>query len=279
MSHRIFLLSFAAFCALAAAGCRSEKTLPHAASPRVVTYSPALTSMVFAMGLGDHVVGVGNFCRLPAGQDRPRVGDLNVRAEAILAVEPDLILCQQKVEDFAAVRAADDDLRVELIPIETLADIAAAARRIGQLLGEPQTGERAAAAFEARLRQVAEAAPEGKPVRALFVMGTESPSVAGPGTFLAEMIELAGGVNAGADVPGMQAWRGARLELIARANPQVLIVLADPGKADAARAYWQDKLPARVVVVTDDNWIRPGTHIADMAEEMLTILHAGGLRS
>ena len=76
-----------------AAGCDEQAPDTDTPHPRLITYSPAITQMVFDMGLGDHVVGITKFCRLPEGQSRPVVGDnLNIRIEPILSVQPDLIL-------------------------------------------------------------------------------------------------------------------------------------------------------------------------------------------
>ena len=71
--------------ALGLCGCPDRDRQRSAASPRIISFSPALTGIVFEMGLGDHVVGVTKYCELPPGQSRPVAGDAqNVNPEKIL---------------------------------------------------------------------------------------------------------------------------------------------------------------------------------------------------
>ena len=79
---------FSALLIICVAGC-ARKGQSNAPSPRLVTLSPALTTIVFEMGLGDHVVGVTGFCQLPEGEQRPIVGNaLNIRTEPSMQLSP-----------------------------------------------------------------------------------------------------------------------------------------------------------------------------------------------
>ena len=103
--------------ALGLCGCPKRDRQDQAESPRIISYSPALTGIVFDMGLGDHVVGVTTYCVLPPEQTRPKVARTNV--EKILHLRPDVILIQQASKDFDAVREADQHIRIEHFQIET----------------------------------------------------------------------------------------------------------------------------------------------------------------
>ena len=71
---------------LSLAGCDRADHRDDTPRPRIVTLSPALTAIVFDMGLGDHVVGVSEYAAPPDGQSRPIVGDSqNVRTTRLAA--------------------------------------------------------------------------------------------------------------------------------------------------------------------------------------------------
>jgi len=253
------------------------------ASPRVVTFSPALTRIVFDMGLGDHVVGVTRLCRLPPGEDRPRVGDaFGVNAEAVLSVRPDLLLVQSSsLARFQGIRQIDPHVRIEGFVIETLADLQDAIARIGRLLGREDLSRRALERFRRKLREVSRQVAGRPRPRVLFVMGTDRPAVAGKETFIHEMIELAGGVDAAEDIPGRARYRQTHIDAIVAAAPEVLICqVSAPSRAEAARKYWLrwEQLPAarqgRVFVVSDPDWSIPSTRTADLVETLAEMIHA-----
>ncbi|KKK90310.1 hypothetical protein LCGC14_2724310, partial [marine sediment metagenome] len=187
----------------AAAGCGKEPAPATAPRPRLVTFSPALTAIVFDMGLGEHVVGVTSYCVLPAGQDRPVVGDrVKLNAEAILSMSPDAVLIQQDAKAFSGVRKVNPKIRIEQFEIERLADITSAIGRIGRITGKEAVAEEFKKGFQARLAAVrAKAKGRARP-RVLFVLGYDKPYVAADDNFIHDLIELAGGVNAGAEVVG-----------------------------------------------------------------------------
>lgn len=281
-NHKPARASFRAACFLLAASaaisCKSDEQ-SDVPAPRTIPYSPALAEMLYALELDDHVVAINDYARQVPDRDVPRVGDYNPNVELVLSTRPDLILIQQQPEAFAPVVQADEDIQVEHFSIERLADIPAAVRRIGGLMDAEDRADQAAEGFKAQLASLQGRAARTRPVRAMFVMGTDLPAVAGDETFLGEMIDLAGGVNVGEQIPGQTPWRNTRLELIIKAAPEVLIVKAGQAEADQARQWWMQwtDIPAvanrRVHVVTDDRWVRPGLHLAALAQRLYIMLH------
>ena len=256
------------------AGCRKEMPLPQAKRPRIVSFSPALTQIVFDMGLGEHVVGVTRYCQLPAGQSRPVVGDAyNVSGEAILALRPEVVLIQQDPKAFEGLRRRDPSIRIEHFEIETLTDIASAMERIGQIAGRTELGSDRKEQFLAELESVRARAPLP---RVLFTDGHEPPLVAGKGTFIHQMVELAGGVNAAANYKG---WVNLNKEAIQAAAPDVLICRTDAGQEEAVKARWMGlpNLPAartgRVYMVTDRDWTIPSARMAKLARRLSEMMY------
>lgn len=267
---------------LVGAGCDRPAARPEAASPRIVSHSPALTRILIDLGLSEHIVGVTRYCPPVPDANVPAVGDLTrVNTEAILATAPDVVLIQQKPQDFELLGKVDPDIRVEHFRIDRLEDIPLAARRIGDIVGKPGVARRAVESFRARLQSVrATVARRGRP-GVLFVMGTTRPNVHAEGSFVDDLIEVAGGVNAAGSIPGNQAWRKATLETIAAAAPEVLIVQSPSAQAAAAREYWSrwKQIPAvangRLHVVTDSGWMTPSLELAELAGKLADMLHPG----
>jgi iron complex transport system substrate-binding protein len=259
-------------------GCRRAAAPTNVPPPRIVTYSPALTGMLFDMGLGDHVVGVTGQCQLPPGQARPVVGDsYSVNAEAIAAVEPDLVLIQQKPEVFDALRKVKPNVRIEHFDIETLADIAAALERIGKLAGDEKLGVRAREGFHARLAEVRQQMKDSPRPKVLFLIAYQydKPGTGGERSFVHELIDIAGG----ADAAGRYTrWADLDASTILSLQPDVLVVWTRPSSLDQARQYWQGfaglNVPKdRIFVVTDPNWTIPSPRIADLAGELAKMVH------
>ena len=274
-------------CSLAAAalaGCAKPAPTSAPAQVRIVSFTPAITQILFDMGLGEQVVGVTRFCKLPAGVERPRLGDaMSLNAEAILAVRPTVIFTQSGTRKFQGVRDIRPDVQVVQVMLESLGDVSAAIDRIGQAVGRADLARTCRATFDAKIQAVRQGVAGRTKPRVLFVMGTDRPTAAGPGTFIADMIVAAGGANAGADVSGAARWRPTHIEAILKAAPDVLICQAFPAdRAEEARKYWLKwrDLPAakagRVYVVTDDHWTIPSTQLAELAPKLAEMIHRKG---
>lgn len=262
-------------------GCSDDRPGDSRVRPRIVSFSPALTQILFDMALGDHVVAVTTQCMLPPGQNRPTVGDaLHADAEGILAVKPDVVLIQmKKSEELESVRRVNPKIRIEHFEIESLDDVARAIERIGRIVGKPGPAAKVAGRFAEQLDAVRRRVWGLPRPRALFVIGHERPFVPGKGTFVHDMIELAGGVNAGDPGQPHRLWRSADIEEIMAARPDVVICEAQDDQQDRARDYWLrvPGLPAaeagRVHVVTDRRWTIPSTYSPVLAGRLAAMLH------
>jgi len=246
-----------------------------AARPRLVTFSPALTSMVFDMGLGDHVVGVSSYCKLPQGQQRPGGGSvLSVRAEPILAARPDVILAHMKKKHFDTITRINPEIRIEYFNFEKLLDIAEAMERIGQIVNHPEKGAQAKKQFFKKLEHAKALAKSLPTKRVLFVTGYKNPLGAGKDTFIHEMIELAGGVNVLGE--SFSGWKKPSLETIMKLSPEIIICQCSSNHQVQAVEYWHKLLgqDIQVQAVTNSNWTIPAGHLAEYTIQLAQTLHA-----
>jgi len=245
------------------------------ATPRTVAFSPALAALTCDVGLGNHLVGVSAFCHLPQGIDAPILGHaLNVRMEPILAVQPDVLLVQMDPHHFAPLRAVNPNIRIEHFTIETLADIAESMTRIGASIGQEEKAETARRHFEDKIAGFRDAVEGRSKLRVLFVLGFQNPAAPGSGTFIDELIDVAGGINI--MKPEYQGWQNPSLETLIRLDPEVIVCQADPARQMDAIAYWTrvgHKNPRTVFAVTDPTWTIPSAGIVDHIEELIQMLH------
>lgn len=263
-----------------ASGAVAEPPQP---ARRVVSMNPSLTRMLVALDARDVLVGVDEFSGRaePAVAALPRVGGLySPSLEAVVALRPDLVVLVPSVEqrDFrarlealgVAVRAFD--------PVsfdEVLAVIEALGRHVGR---EREAQERVAAIRSTR--DAVRRATAGRPrPRAAFVLQREPLFVVGRGSFLDEMIALAGAENVGAALG--EPWPRASLEWLVAQAPEVLID-SDDDAVPAAR-FWSrwPSLPAvthdRVIVVDEGVATLPGPDLDRALLLLARALHGDGL--
>ena len=267
--------------------------LPLQANPqRIISASPSITEMLYALGAGDRVVGVTNFCHYPPEVRRKaKVGSyLEPNMEAILGLRPDLVVVLEEHGELQN-RLKRVGLEVEVIQHNDLAGIERSLKTLAERLGEPRAGEREAAKVRdglARIRARAAALPKRKTV---FVIGrtpgtVQDLMVVGQGPFLNELIEAAGGENLFRQAIGYYP-RIPREEIYAGA-PEVIVDMGDMAVTDGVteahkrsvvelwrRAFPQ--LPAvraeRVYAVAEDHFVVPGPRVVDAARALLEMIH------
>jgi iron complex transport system permease protein len=256
--------------------------------PRVISFSPAITTIIHELGLDDRLVGVTTHCPPVPGRDLPRVGDqFNFSLQQILQLRPDLLLTQSSQEHFRSLEKIAPHIRVVNLQIETLEDIPETAAEIAKLLADSTKLPAAVTEFKtvlrtsrARARQAAPDVRTGRAPRVLFLMGTDRPTAAASGTFLHDMIRLTGAVNAGDELPGRPVWRETTLQAIHDVRPDVLLCQEyNPARQDATREYWMqwNDLPAvrqdRVHILTDPSWTIPSLQLAEKLPRLFEMIH------
>jgi len=211
---------------------------------RIVSLAPATTELVFALGLGDRLVGRTRWCDYPpAAQRVADVGDgIAPNVEAVAARKPDLVLLYAS----PANRPAADRLAALGIPVAALAlDRAADLRRdavlIGGLADATHAADSLVAAFDSLRTVVAhEARRRAGPRPKVYVdVWADPPMTVGGGSYLQEVVDDAGGDNLFDDVRASSAT--VSLEAIARRDPDVILVLqTDTARSPdlAARPGW-----------------------------------------
>ena len=121
----------------------------------IVSIAPSITETLFALGLGDRVVGVSKFSNYPPEvKEIPCIGGhLDPNLEAILALKPDLvIMLEEQRESLSAL--AKLNLETLVVNHQTTSGIIDSFRRIGRVCGRGPEGRRMAQDYEDRLKQI-----------------------------------------------------------------------------------------------------------------------------
>jgi iron complex transport system substrate-binding protein len=217
---------------LAFAGCVQEHPDPtHATSDyrRIISFAPSITETLFALGLGNRVVGVTRFCYFPLEVKKiPKVGGyLDPNYEMILSLKPDLVLLLQEHSQLADF-LTKNKVRFVRIDNENLEGILNSFTIIGRLCGKE--AEAGSLIKEIRAETVSDTVRTRRP-RMLVCIGRDNPGsgmvakafIAGPKTFYSDLICSAGGVNAYTDT--VFAYPEFSSEGIMRLAPDIIVDL------------------------------------------------------
>jgi iron complex transport system substrate-binding protein len=259
---------------------------------RIVSTAPNLTEILFALGVGDRVVGVTPYCNHPPeARDLPKIGGLlDPNFEALVALEPDLIVLLRSAEHHrpALERLG---LRTLVVPHRNLEGMLQAIEMLGTAVGREEEARRTVADFRGRLERVAErVAGRGRP-RVLLVIerdysaGLASVTVAAANAsydLYDRVIEIAGGKNACPQ--SATPFPPVSTEGLLWMNPEVIVELVPPAAersldVEAIRRQWQE-LPeleavknVRVHVIDDDFAMIPGPRFVRLVEKLAELLH------
>ena len=245
---------------------------------------PAATDLIVAMGEGDRLVGVSTYDTDPAVAGLPRVGDyLTVDWERLAELKPAVMVVQfapDRAPPGLLDRAAAMGATVVNVRIDRLDDVYATLATLGDAMGTATPARATADRIRARLRAVEAQVAGRPPVRTFLAFDADLTQSAGPGTFLDDVLTIAGGANAlPADAPAYPTVDRERLVALAPEAVVALLPGATPrvvGRAKGALRQTPD-LPAvragRTQVLTDDWVLLPGSHVADLAEALADALH------
>ncbi|QJD84943.1 ABC transporter substrate-binding protein [Cohnella herbarum] len=261
------------------------------APEKIVSTSVSETEILYALGLGDKVVGVSDYDNYPPEVlDKPKVGGVSEpNVEAIMALEPDLVITGISIKDTAVEKFRSLGLKLVKTEPKTVEDVLGNITLFGQITDKQAEAEALVAQMREDIRKVTEAAATIKPEEKKKVFIEFSPGwTVGKGEFMDELITLAGGINIAADLPG---WNPINEEKIIADNPDVIIYTLNitddkSGKKledlIQGRSGW-DKIKAiadkRLVGLEGDILSRPGPRITEALKQLSEGIYPGLVKS
>lgn len=255
---------------------------------RIISTSPSITETLFALGLGDRVVGVTDFCKYPpkACQTASIGGLVNPHMETIVALRPDLVLhlahsirMEQNTQTLGI-----PSMRVDM---DTVGDILQSIQLLGVTLGVEKNAKHlrnklmdGIESYKNRLENVA-------PKQALLLLGDSSDPgrdlyATGRGTFLHELLEISGGINI---IPeSLAQYPRITKEFIIEKSPEVIIEAGPKSRLSSEQIKermqgWKRFPSIRAVqsgqihYIGEDYILIPGPRLLKIIEQFSKALH------
>ncbi len=208
---------------------------------RVVSLTPSITHLVQGLGRGDRLVGTS---RHGAVEGIAIVADLQPRIEAILKVDPDLVLIGRYPslqEDIEALRA--HGLQVLDIPLNSLSDMRAAIELLGERLQARARAATLARQLDQAIKETRRMATRwsDRPPKVLLVFDIMDGTIftTGGGDHLAEILDIVGAVNVAEGGPLTSRLSLEKVEVLA---PDIIVHVAQSERfpsQEAALKHWQ----------------------------------------
>ena len=255
------------------------------APQRIISLAPSTTEIVFALGLGSKVVAVDNFSDYPAEvKALPKIGDLKVNFEQVVAKTPDLVLAAGITSPDAVQKLADLKLAVVVVgsSTSTMENIQGDIALVGKVTGASAQAQQVVDGMKKKLDSLKAKAATARTKPKVYweLDGTDptKPYTVGPGGFVSDIITLAGGENTFAKSTTPYAQISS--EQVVSANPDIVIM------SDAAYGVTVASLKARKgwnvvnavknnkVFPIDDNLVsRPGPRVVDGLDAAMRLIH------
>ena len=260
----------------------------HAAARRVISTSPAITEIIFALGVGNKVVGVTDFCSYPKKAcTLPSIGGpLNPSTETWLTLKPDLIIIQEDSE-IILKNANIFGIPSLIVSVSNLKNILISIQSIADSLEVPKTGRQLTDTIKIKINNYRSQLKELKRRQVLMLLSdTNDPSrdlyAVGRGTFLNELLIIAGGKNILPDT--MAKYPKISKEYIIAKSPEIIIEVGPKSKLSNEEIKVRKKTWAkystlravkddRLYFIGADYILIPGPRLLNILDDFTRTIH------
>jgi iron complex transport system substrate-binding protein len=248
---------------------------------RVVSLAPSITEMLFALGLDEEIVGVTEFCNYPtAALTKPKVGYARPSLESLVALRPDLIVAPQEFLRADTIAKLDEiKIPVFLLEAKSVEDILIQIQSLGKMFNRTSLSDAVTGSMRARMAEVTRRIAASPKKRVLYVLNSHPLITVGPGSYIHQMIGLAGGINIAAD--SGSAYPTLSLETVLQEDPEVLIfpvgsMESIPKNEQQEWNRWGNLSAVRdgrLRDVSSDALNRPGPRVVEGLEHLARAIH------
>ncbi len=244
---------------------------------RVVSLVPAATEIIFAIGRGDRLIGRTTWDLFPdSAQLVPNVGDgIRPNIEIVLAAKPTLVVLYASTENRAAADAfTKAGIAVMAIRVDRIADFERLTKQLGVTLNTQQRAQQVVDTVKATLEKVRSGVAGASRPTVVWPLYDTPVYVVGQGSFLSEVLDIAGGANIFADMakPSPEV----TVEEIAHRDPAFVLTSPSSVKRLEMNATWQSVRAVREkhLLLVDTLLVsRPTVTLGMAAVSLARLLH------
>ncbi len=251
-----------------------------AGEKRIVSLAPSITETLFAIGAGEEVVGVTDACRWPPEAVKiPRVGSyLGANVEAVVARRPSVVIAVPGVGNRSSLESLEA-LGLRVVAVQegpTLEDVFASMRSIAAEAEREEEGKRLLERLRREIASIHEKIKAAKPKRVLLILNRDPVVAVGEGTFIDELLRLAGGKNA---ANGLGPWPRLSVEHMIQTSPEIVLDATLMGDESSPDPYFYQQLELtaarenRIYSGRFDQLLRPGPSLGSGLEKLARLLH------
>lgn len=244
---------------------------------RIVSLNPTTTEILFALGAGSRLVGRTQYDAWPdSARFVPDLGPgIRPNAEAVIAAKPDLVLLYGSEDNRAAAkRFREAGIATAAFKVDRIEQFDRLTRLLGRMIGDSARGALVADTVKRTLDSVRALTRALPRVSVVMPMWDEPLLVIGGGSFLSQLVTIAGGRNVYDSLPAPSP--SVALEDIVRRNPDVVLVGPESAVRLRAKPKWKS-LPAvragRVLIVDTARVLRPAVRLGEGAVSLARLLH------
>lgn len=200
---------------------------PAAGAERYISLAPSTTEILYALGLGDRIVGVSTYCNYPPeARTKPVMGDFShPNIEKIFSLKPDYVFCTGLEQGLVITELKRLRLNVYEADPANLTQLYKTIADIGSLTGRTEEARSLIASMKKDVEEIAARArpiPDRQRTKVFIEIWQEPMMTAGKGSFVDELIALAGGINIAHDV--IRPYCNYSPEKVVEANPGCIIM-------------------------------------------------------
>lgn len=245
---------------------------------RAVSLAPNITEIVFAVGAGDKLVGVTTFCDFPEqAKSIERVGDtLKPNIEKIVALRPQVVFVStaSQLEAFTGVLERQG-ISVYVTNPGSVEGVFESMIGIGDVLGVEESAGKVVSELRSRVSKVREEAERTtfEVPQTVFVQIDPSLYTVGKGSYITDLIVIAGGRSVTADIG--TAYPKVSKEAAKAYDPRVIILSESPDNSEPNEVFAGSEAvrSGRILKIDADVLSRPGPRIVDALELIFEAIH------
>jgi iron complex transport system substrate-binding protein len=244
---------------------------------RIISLAPSNTEILYALGLGDKVVGVTMYCDYPAeAQDKEKVGDYyGPDMEKMIALQPDLILATD-FHRFDLIPALEDQgFAVFAVAPQTLDEVLESIQKIGEITGKEAEALELVNGMVSDIEGIEEQTRQLAEKPGVFYMTWHDPMwTIGRNTWIDDLINIAGGVNIFSQY--FESGAMVEIEWVIFLNPEIIVTSQwsyDWALNATEFASTNASQTGRIYTFDDDLAQRPGPRLVDGLDWFAHLIH------